>query len=230
VSVNDVQQIVRTLEEDILLGRLMPRERLIEDALMERFAAKRYFVRQALIELERIGIVTRERHRGAAVREFSPAEVEEIYDVRVTLIRRAAELIPLPPAAALTSMLRDLQRRHSEAVDRLDIRAIWTLNDRFHETLFGACGNRYLLEEIRRFNGLSHAIRSYRLGEFLLATPRDRTLRLARDEHREMIDAIESGDRDRLVTLCVEHIMPSKNVYLARARLRERADRTAAEG
>ena len=34
------------LEFDILFGRLKPRERLIEDVLMQRFGAKRHAVRQ----------------------------------------------------------------------------------------------------------------------------------------------------------------------------------------
>ena len=43
-----VHSIVEQLEEDIVLGFLYPRERLVEDSLIERFRAKRYAVREAL--------------------------------------------------------------------------------------------------------------------------------------------------------------------------------------
>ena len=51
--------VVSSLEEDIVLGRLHPRERLIEDELMRRFAAKRHVVRRALEDLQQMGVVER---------------------------------------------------------------------------------------------------------------------------------------------------------------------------
>src|SRR5450631_4064783 len=52
-----VAAIVAQLEEDIVLGYVHLRERLVEDALMERFSAKRYAVREALAQLARLGLV-----------------------------------------------------------------------------------------------------------------------------------------------------------------------------
>ena len=96
---------MRALEFDILFGKLRPRERLVEDALMQRFAAKRHVIRQALGELERMGIVTRARNRGAAVRDFTAEEVNEIAELRETLQRRAAQRMPLPGDPLLVSRL-----------------------------------------------------------------------------------------------------------------------------
>jgi hypothetical protein len=62
--------IVDELETDIVFGRLLSRERLVEDELVTRFGAKRHIVRQALGELERMGLVNRARNRGAAVADF----------------------------------------------------------------------------------------------------------------------------------------------------------------
>ena len=62
-----------------MLGRLRPRERLVEDELMARFGAKRHAVRAALAALDRAGLVTLRRHRGAAVREYGAEEIEELY-------------------------------------------------------------------------------------------------------------------------------------------------------
>src|ERR1700731_4335496 len=85
-----VAAIVAQLEEDIVLGFVHLRERLIEDALMERFAAKRYAVREALAQLTRLGLVERLPNRGALVRALTPAEVHEIYFVRELLEAAAA--------------------------------------------------------------------------------------------------------------------------------------------
>ena len=49
--------IARSLEEDIVLGRRQPRERLIEQDLCDRFDTHRGDVRLALFELEKKGLV-----------------------------------------------------------------------------------------------------------------------------------------------------------------------------
>ena len=89
-------QLQRVLEEDIIFGRLVPGERLVEDALMSRFDVKRHVVRSVLFALERTGIVVRERNKGATVISLTPVQVRKVYDVREFLQRQAALLIPLP--------------------------------------------------------------------------------------------------------------------------------------
>jgi len=49
--VTGLEEAVRILEEEIVLGFLHPRERLVEDDLLERFGLKRHVVRQVLVEL-----------------------------------------------------------------------------------------------------------------------------------------------------------------------------------
>src|SRR6185312_16129252 len=64
-------EVIRRLEEDIIFGRFAPGSRLVEDSLMGRYGASRHFVRQALFQLERQGIVLREKNIGATVRFYS---------------------------------------------------------------------------------------------------------------------------------------------------------------
>src|SRR4051794_17053781 len=66
--------MVRKLEEDIVLGRRHPRERLVEQDLCADFDTHRGDVRLALFELEKMGIVERIPNRGAIVRDLKPRE------------------------------------------------------------------------------------------------------------------------------------------------------------
>ena len=204
----DVDTIVETLEAEIIFGRLKPRERLIEDALLQRFGAKRYVVRQALSELERIGIVVKQRNKGAMVRDFTAVEVEHIYEMREALHTQAARRMTLPLDPAVVARLRDLNERRTAAIEGGDLRAVYTLNDEFHGALFATCGNPYLAETIAQFERLSHAIRSWRIGDAA-------QLRESQLEHADMIDALERGDREALLRLVVDHVKPSKEAYLA---------------
>jgi DNA-binding GntR family transcriptional regulator len=201
-------EIVRALEFDILYGRLKPRERLVEDAVMGRFGAKRHVVRQAFAELERMGIVVRTPHRGASVRDFPTKEVDEIYQMRELLQRSAAELIPLPADPALLAELEAVQARHDRAVDAADLREVDEINDRFHRVLFAACGNAHLARAIGYYAQLTRGVR-------LMHITAPGSLARVRDEHWAMIRALRAGDRAELVRLVVEHIQPSRVAYLA---------------
>jgi DNA-binding GntR family transcriptional regulator len=65
-------------------------------------------VRQALFQLERQGIVLREKNIGATVRFYSAEEVRQIYEVREMLTRQAALMIPLPAPLGLIEQLTEL--------------------------------------------------------------------------------------------------------------------------
>src|ERR1700688_3484003 len=105
-------EVIRRLEEDIIFGRFAPGSRLVEDTLMSRYRASRHFVRQALFQLERQGIVLREKNIGATVRFYSGEEVRQIYDVREMLTRQAALIMPLAAPPELIAQLKELQRQY----------------------------------------------------------------------------------------------------------------------
>ena len=199
--------IVRSIEEDIALGRLRPRERLVEEELALRFAAKRHVVRQAIAELETLGIVARQRNKGAAVRDYSAEEIEHIYCIRELLEAKAAELIPLPAPAGLVSKLKAIQRLHSAAARSGDLCMVFRQNLLFHKTFFAACGNPHLVEAIEQFAFKAHAIRSIAIADPGL-------LLQVKEEHVLMIRAIEAQDRRQLVRLVAAHIQPAKKAYL----------------
>lgn len=208
-----LRSVIDELETDIVFGRLHPRERLIEDDLIARFGAKRHLIRQALADLERMGLVRRARHRGAAVADFTPDEVEQIYGVRRLLETAAAGQIPLPPSRRKVSELRAIQRRHDEAVRRGDTLSAFRVNNEFHRSLFSACGNTYLSEAIGYFAQKTHVIRSFSIA-------RPEYLHAARDDHWAMIAALKTGDRDELVALCARHLEISKRPYIEAHRTR----------
>lgn len=206
-AANSIEAIVQSLEFDILFGVLHPRERLVEDALMRRFDAKRHVVREALARLDYMGIVVRLPNRGASVRDFTVEEVEEIAEVRATLHQAAVKRMPLPGDKKLVANLERLQRRHDKAVAQRDPRAIDAANEAFHDAFFASSGNRVLGSAIRHYWYLSRATRLYPLIDSDM-------LETLRAEHWSMIDAVAKGDRRTLARLVVDHIQHSKRMYL----------------
>ncbi|MGP9808443.1 GntR family transcriptional regulator [Halomonas sp. AOP12-C2-37] len=212
-----IDQIVKAVEEDIVLGRLNPKERLVEEDLIERFNCKRHAVRQALFQLETIGLVERIKNRGAFVKAYTPAEVEQLYAMRELLETAGARSIPLPAPPEMLAQLIVIQEQHSDAIKQQDLHRVFRLNIAFHRTLFSATGNSYLSDCINEFAQKAHSIR-------FMAISDAASLQLACNEHFAMIDAIQKQDRDRLCQLCMEHLIPSKERYLSLARLKTRSN------
>ena len=91
--------VVASLQEDIVLGRLAPGARLVEEELAERFQTKRHVLRDAFVDLERFGLIERRPNRGASVRQLTLEDVNRIYAVREILERAAAaEILCLTPS------------------------------------------------------------------------------------------------------------------------------------
>jgi DNA-binding GntR family transcriptional regulator len=199
--------IATGLEEDIVLGRRHPRERLIEQDLCDRFNTHRGDVRLALFELEKKGIVQRIPNRGAMVRDLTPKEVTEIYAVREEVEVMAVRILPLPVAASDLAKLDKFQKEHSAAIDNDDMLTVFYTNLRFHQTLFGLCGNACLIETIKQLEQKVYGIRFY-------ANAFPEALDRARRDHVEMVEALRVSRRDDLIELTRRHLKPSPQAYI----------------
>ena len=199
--------IAKRIEEEIVLGRRQPRERLIEQDLCDLFQTHRGDVRLALFELEKKGLVGRIPNRGALVRGLTPREVREIYAVREELEVMAVRIIPFPVDGADIERLEELQRRHTAAIAAGDLLTVFYSNLSFHQVLFGLCGNACLIETIDLLAQKVYGIRSY-------ANAFPDALDRARQDHLDMIKALRGSRRDELVTLTRRHLQPAQEAYI----------------
>jgi len=199
--------ISRSIEEDIVLGRRQPRERLIEQDLCDLFQTHRGDVRLALFELEKKGLVERIPNRGAMVRGLTPFEVKEIYAVREELEVMAVRIIPFPVAQEDIDLLEGLQREHAAAIAEGQLLTVVYSNLGFHQALFGLCGNACLIETIDLLAQKVYGIRSY-------ANAFPEQLDQARRDHLDMIKALRGSRREDLVALTRRHLKPSPDAYI----------------
>jgi len=205
--------IVRKLEEDVVLGRRHPRERLVEQDLCTAFDTHRGDIRLALFELEKRGIVERIPNRGAIVRDLKPGEVSEIYHVREELEVMAVRILPFPVAPSEIVRLETVQREHGKAVEAGDLLAVFHSNVQFHRALFGLCGNQCLIETIENLAQKVSGIRSY-------AYANPGALNEARQDHIAMIEALRHSRRDELIMLTRRHLKPAEQAYVRAYRQR----------
>ncbi|MGC4025194.1 MAG: GntR family transcriptional regulator [Mesorhizobium sp.] len=201
-----VTQLANAIREAIIFGRYRPRERLVEEEITERYSTTRHMLRMAFAELDHMGLVERRPNKGVVVRDFSIQELEELYEFRALLQREAALRIPVPADPDLVSDLRKINANYLAASKSGDKEEASRLNTTFHETMFDACRNRFLATAISQAWMQTTPIHWYALGD-------TDHLRRSHADHKSMIDALESGERELLAELCRKHIYPALEAY-----------------
>lgn len=128
----------------ILDGSYPPGAQLKELALAQEFRASQTPVREALRELEMLGLVQSRRYQGTWVRGVDAAELAQAYELRAALEERAAQL-SVPCRAddllALSEALRELE----SAAGRHDPGAYSRAIQGFHRRVILMSGNREFL-------------------------------------------------------------------------------------
>lgn len=207
--VNQAIDVKTQIEESILLGRLFPKERLVEDELMEKFQAKRHTVRAALTTLEVEGMVEKRRNVGAFVKAYSAKEVKDLYEIRELLETSALLKIQLPLSGEAIERLEQAQQIHDEAVGKNDVLAVIRANAGFHDEVFSLQPNAALADAIKKYSGMTHVVRT---ASFSNAE----SLQRSRTEHHDMIEALKNRDLKLLEALGKQHLKPSLVAYLQR--------------
>ena len=179
------QQIRDALLERIVSGALKPGDRLIELKIAEEMQTSQAPVREALRELEAIGLIETQRNRGARVRIIDEGELGEIYSVRAELEALAGELVARR-ATDIAGELTAILDRMKKAAELGDQKGFAILNFEFHSTIVAASGNRTLKE---LWDGLS--VRSRTRMNMARTTADLQAIALS---HTDIIDAIASGD------------------------------------
>ena len=201
-----ISAVVQELERAIIFGKILPRQRITEDEIVHGMGVKRHVARGALMELERLGMISREPFKGAAVRFFTRQEVRDLYEVREVLHQQAALRIRRRGDAAWLAALEDLQEAHEQAVARRNLVDVFNANKAFHDTLFQGTDNPHFARAIEYSNALTHCIRSHALKHQAFLTR-------ACAEHRAMIGHIKVGDLEGLSRLCLVHMQPARHYY-----------------
>lgn len=189
------EHVLASLRRDIIAGRLRPGDRLVERELAERFGVSRVPVREAIRALVTEGFVLFETPRRTVVRRLTPADVKELFELREALEVYAAGLAASRATARDLTELRDLLRDAARATEAGDAEAITDANTRFHDRILSLAGNSLLISVMDPVDGrLRWLTRQNEEWPQLLV------------EHRELYEAIASGDPDRARAHALDHV------------------------
>ncbi|WP_162795043.1 GntR family transcriptional regulator [Nonomuraea lactucae] len=193
----------RISEGDIKIGSWIRQERIAQE-----YGVSRTPVREALRQLEALGVVEMVANRGARVTLPSVRAITEAFEVRGVLEGHAACLAARNITQAQLDVLHEMNGifreavRYARAGDEESLakaRTLWyRANDTFHATIVAACGNRQLQLTLET---LHHRMPRNLSWTALNGDPR--LLGENADEHAQIATAIDGRDGE----LARQHVM-----------------------
>ena len=198
------------IREAILDGSLRPGSRLKEEQLARKLGISRTPIREALLVLQSDGLIETTPNRGATVRSYAPADLDELYQLRALLEGHAARVAAnhIGPDELVT--LQESCERFDGLRDVGDIEALVAENQLFHETILHSTGSARLLEMVRKVVEVPLVHRS-----FLWYSDEQRLI--SGHYHRQLASALEARNTERAESIMKAHVQEARDFLVAEA-------------
>ena len=229
ISEQRASRIAAQLVELIELQKLNPGDKLPpERQLAELLAVSRPSLREALHILQAQGMVQIKHGQGTFIQEPRVAQelrasllstthgLNELFDAREVLevpaSKWAAEKATKEDVRLLRATLNQIDT--ITATHPIDFDQLQALDAKFHLTIVGIAGNRFINQTLNVLQDV-------------MKMSMETTLRLpgrseiSRNEHNEILSAIENGNGDLASKLTLQHISGARSTALTEAKMRD---------
>ena len=182
----------------ILSGEIVPGERLIQETIASQIDVSRTPVREAILRLEREGVLEATGRGGFQIREISEKEIQDLYLAREAVEGFAAKLL----AGALSQ--EQAQTIETAVRSEMNLKSPhkeehFHANRNIHRTVVAQTGNGILLDMFDSIWNRGISIRSF--AAYPIPDSRDN-----RQQHLLLLDQIKTGNPDEAETAMVAHI------------------------
>ncbi|UMP04555.1 GntR family transcriptional regulator [Amycolatopsis sp. EV170708-02-1] len=190
-------EVADRVRDAIFGGAYPPGAQLREVELSAALGVSRGPVREALLKLEREGLVRSEWHRGAIVTTLSDVDVAELDSLRSALEQLAVRLVVANASDTDLSAIDEIVDRMDRARDehemvRCDID--------FHDAVYAASGHRRLVEAWQAIRSQVYLFLLTRIG-----VSSDGYLTSIPAEHRRLASALRARDGEKALELFAVH-------------------------
>jgi DNA-binding GntR family transcriptional regulator len=180
--------ILSVIEEDIVVGKMLPGQRLDERTLATRFGVSRTPIREVLVRLSSLGIVELRRNHGAFVAALSSGRLvgmlEVMSELKVLAARQAARRMTIDERQRII----ELKARMTGHVEKGEIQAYFDSATSLHDAICEGTHNSFLLETTRNIQVCLCAYRRH------LARILHLPIQTSLEENCRVVDAITRGD------------------------------------
>ncbi|MFI6594698.1 GntR family transcriptional regulator [Nonomuraea sp. NPDC050536] len=201
-------EVADQIREAIFAGVYAPGAQLREVELSGQLDVSRGPVREALLRLEREGLVHGEWHRGTTVTALSAEDVAELDSLRGALEQLAVQLVVTQASDEDLTAVEKAAARMDRAADEHDM---VRCDIAFHDAVYAAARHRRLEEAWQAIRSQVHLFLLTRVGVSSAGY-----LSHVRDEHRELAAALRARDADGALELFAAHRRHAFDVLASR--------------
>jgi len=146
-----VERVIRYIDRLIGLGQLKPGDAVSEPEVGQALGVGRVPVREAIRILAGEGLLELAPYRGARVKTVDTREILEILEVLTSLsITAIHRLTAQPIDEKFAQKIVETGERIMTSATQHDAMGVMTQISIFHNMIITVCGNRYLLELVKR--------------------------------------------------------------------------------
>ncbi len=200
--------VYESLRDAIWDGRIAAGERIREEEIARNLGVSRTPVREALQRLQQRGLLVFGAGRGLTVAHLTPHQVMQLYAMREILEGSAARFAAQHATETDVVILYRLQKELANVEP--DAMLLVTLNRRFHQAIYEAAHNQYLLQTL---NMLHDSLALLHNTTFRVPNRRSES----DEEHRRIVAAIERRDPDQAERAAREHIRAAQRTRFENA-------------
>lgn len=179
---------------------------LYEKVLAEEFGISKTPVREALVQLQREGLVVVVPHSGTFVFELADGEVTELCELRLILEINAVQLAMRRQAGRLVADIDTVVARMKEALKKKQTAEYRELDAQFHQTFFKYCGNGYLASSYALIEAKLQTLR------VSLITPLPNEIKVSMSEHVQIAKALRESSVDAAIDVLTQHIKRAREL------------------
>lgn len=178
------------VKDAILTFQFLPNQALLEGELASQLGISKTPVRDALMRLEKEGLVSRVPYRGTYVTDISNQDMADTYQIRIVLEGLAVRLATARLEDDELDKMGELIEGHSAALAKRDPVLVAKLNGEFHDIIIRKCAN---LKLIQMLHNLDDHLKRYRL----LSISQGVRLEKSVPEHRKILAALRECDAEQ---------------------------------
>jgi DNA-binding GntR family transcriptional regulator len=187
-----------TIKEAILSLELEPGTPLVEDELTDLLRISKTPIRDALLALERDGLVVKIPYKGTYVAEITEQDAREIFELRAVLEGLAGRLATDSFTAVELDQAEALLNAYDEALAAGKSAEAIAHGERFHQLILNRAPNQRLLAILRTLDDQLNLLR-------ILSSRLAKRLDKSASEHRRILSALREGDAELVEAAFRDH-------------------------
>ncbi|MFZ3343058.1 MAG: GntR family transcriptional regulator, partial [Terriglobales bacterium] len=201
-----VRRYVREeIQRRILSGESRPGERVAQQSLAKELGVGQGSVREALVELQFLGLVDTVDRLGVFVGNIDAARLCEAYEVREFLEGLAARRACGHASQADVNELKSIANEILELSNQDKVEEMGAADRAFHLRIVSLSGNEILIRLAEGYRVLGMAVRA------------SRDPRTVHEEHLQIVEAIQKNLPDKAEKLARRHVEEARRVIAEQA-------------